>query len=225
MDAKTTGKFICRLRKEKDLTQVMLAEKLNISNRTVSKWENGDGFPDITILPELSKILGVSADELLTGEKIKRADKKDNAPDNKPATNNLDNFFQITYVVALFIGAFSALLGGVTEFYSIWAFRILFYTHWEIMFAAVSLFSLVASGLIFSVGVTRLKISYSIAEIRARVIKKIWLLSLILSIFPVSFILRLIDCFLPMINVWLIAIAFAVILALVFTLAYKKISD
>ena len=69
MNAEKIGVFISSLRKEKGLTQTELAEKLNISNRTVSKWENGDGFPDITILPELSKILGVSVDELLSGEK------------------------------------------------------------------------------------------------------------------------------------------------------------
>ncbi|MBR4241426.1 MAG: helix-turn-helix domain-containing protein [Eubacterium sp.] len=69
MNAEKIGVFISSLRKEKGLTQTELAEKLNISNRTVSKWENGDGFPDITILPVLAEILGVSVDELLSGEK------------------------------------------------------------------------------------------------------------------------------------------------------------
>jgi len=69
MDAKNIGRFICALRKEKNMTQAVLAEKLNISNRTISKWENGDGFPDITILPEIAKTLGISIDELLAGEK------------------------------------------------------------------------------------------------------------------------------------------------------------
>ena len=73
MDAQTTGRFIGILRKEKGMTQTSLAEKLNISNRTVSKWERGDGFPDITILPELASILGVSVDELLKGEKSEYA--------------------------------------------------------------------------------------------------------------------------------------------------------
>ena len=77
MDTNKTGEFISSLRKEKGLTQTELAQKLNISNRTVSKWENADGYPDITILPELSKILGVSVDELLNGEK---AYEKENIP-------------------------------------------------------------------------------------------------------------------------------------------------
>ena len=69
MDAVKMGEFISILRKEKGLTQTELAEKLNISNRTVSKWENGDGYPDITILPELADIFEVSVDELLSGER------------------------------------------------------------------------------------------------------------------------------------------------------------
>lgn len=221
MDAKTTGKFICRLRKEKNLTQASLAEMLNISNRTVSKWENGDGFPDITILPELSRIFDVSVDELFAGEKKEPENIKVTEVESK---ENLKNIFQITYVISIFIGAFSTLLGAVTELYSVWAFRILFYTHWEIIFCAVSLFTLVAGGLVFSVGITRLRVSYSKSEIKSLVIKKAWLLTLILSIFPTTFLLRLIDCFLPMINVWIVAIAFAVLLAVIFTVMYMKIS-
>ncbi len=68
MDVKKTGLLIKNLRTEKGLTQSSLAETLNISNRTVSKWENGDGLPDIGILPELAAVLGVTTDELLAGE-------------------------------------------------------------------------------------------------------------------------------------------------------------
>jgi len=74
MDANKIGKFISVLRKEKGLTQSALAEKLNISNRTVSKWENGDGYPDITILPELARIFGVSVDEIIRGERAESFD-------------------------------------------------------------------------------------------------------------------------------------------------------
>lgn len=68
MDSRKVGALIAELRKEKGLTQAELAEKLNISNRTVSKWENGDGYPDITILFDLANVLGVTVDELLKGE-------------------------------------------------------------------------------------------------------------------------------------------------------------
>ena len=66
---KTLGKRISEQRKIKGLKQEDLAEKLNISAQAVSKWENDQSCPDISILPELSKILGISIDELLTGEK------------------------------------------------------------------------------------------------------------------------------------------------------------
>ena len=67
MDAKLTGKLISEKRKEKGLNQIQLGELLNVSNRTVSKWEKGDGYPDITLLPEIADCLGVTIDELLTG--------------------------------------------------------------------------------------------------------------------------------------------------------------
>ncbi len=65
MDAKCLGSTIARLRKKKGMTQNELAECLSVSNKAVSKWENGGGYPDITILPKLSESLGVSVDYLL----------------------------------------------------------------------------------------------------------------------------------------------------------------
>lgn len=59
-----------RLRKEKALTQEQLAERLSVSFQAVSKWECGEGYPDIVMLPSLAQILGVSVDELLGMEKI-----------------------------------------------------------------------------------------------------------------------------------------------------------
>lgn len=196
MNAENIGRFISALRKEKGFTQAVLAEKLNISNRTISKWENGDGFPDITILPDVAKVLDVTVDELLAGERTNKkiADIKVTEIANK---DNLDNLFMISYVIAVFIGSFGALLGGLYEIYSIWAFRWLFYNHWEIMFVVISLFSTIISGLIFAVGVTRLGISYTSEEIKEKVIKKGWILCIILTFFPACLFLRVIDCFLP----------------------------
>ena len=65
----TLGKRIANLRKEKNLKQEDLAQMLNISPQAISKWENDITCPDISILPELSKILNVSIDELLIGKK------------------------------------------------------------------------------------------------------------------------------------------------------------
>lgn len=63
------GAFIAQLRKDKNMTQKDLAEKLNITDKAVSKWERGISLPDITILPELSGILEITVTELLNGEK------------------------------------------------------------------------------------------------------------------------------------------------------------
>ena len=69
MNAKMIGATISALRKRSGLTQAELADKLNISNKTISKWENGQGYPDITYLPMISKLLGVSVDDLLVDKK------------------------------------------------------------------------------------------------------------------------------------------------------------
>lgn len=63
-----TGKTIRELREKRNLTQKELAEKIHVSDKAVSKWETGKGLPDIGIVEELAKALGVSIGELLTGE-------------------------------------------------------------------------------------------------------------------------------------------------------------
>lgn len=69
MDAKSLGSLIARLRKREGLTQLELARKLSISDKTVSRWESGLGFPEITQLPTLAQVFSVSVDFLLTGER------------------------------------------------------------------------------------------------------------------------------------------------------------
>lgn len=64
------GNFLYALRKEKGMTQQELAEKLNITNKAVSKWETGEAFPETSQLVPLANIFGVSVDELLRGERI-----------------------------------------------------------------------------------------------------------------------------------------------------------
>lgn len=59
------GKIIKQLRQERDLTQEDVATHLGISFQSISKWERGDGYPDITMLPALSNYFGISIDELL----------------------------------------------------------------------------------------------------------------------------------------------------------------
>ncbi|MBE7025596.1 MAG: helix-turn-helix domain-containing protein [Ruminococcaceae bacterium] len=68
MDLSKTGKLIARLRREKGLTQKDVAEKLGICAKTVSKWETGHGFPDVSFISELSRIFAVDPSSLLEGE-------------------------------------------------------------------------------------------------------------------------------------------------------------
>ncbi len=70
MDQLKTGMFISELRKEKSLTQAQLAEKLGITDRAVSKWETGRSLPDAAIMLELCEILGITVNELLSGERL-----------------------------------------------------------------------------------------------------------------------------------------------------------
>ena len=78
MDQIKIGKFIAECRKKNNLTQMQLAEKLNITDRAISKWENGKGMPDSSIMLDLCNELKISVNELLSGEMIdmKEYDKK-----------------------------------------------------------------------------------------------------------------------------------------------------
>lgn len=68
MDNNKIGKLICTLRKEKGMTQLQLAEHMNISDKTVSKWERGLGCPDVSLLYELSKFFHVDLSDLFSGQ-------------------------------------------------------------------------------------------------------------------------------------------------------------
>ena len=83
MDQVKIGKFIADCRKKTNLTQMQLAEKLNITDRAISKWETGKSLPDSSIMLELCDILGVSVNDLLCGEIVTMANY------NKELENNL----------------------------------------------------------------------------------------------------------------------------------------
>ena len=72
MDQEKIGKFISELRKEKKITQQELAEKIGVTDRAISNWENGRRLPDYSILKALCKELDVTITELLSGEKLEK---------------------------------------------------------------------------------------------------------------------------------------------------------
>ena len=65
MDCKRIGQLIYELRKEKEMTQKQVADLMNITDKTISKWETGRGYPDITLLAEITSVLKLDYEELL----------------------------------------------------------------------------------------------------------------------------------------------------------------
>ncbi|MBQ9729127.1 MAG: helix-turn-helix transcriptional regulator [Clostridia bacterium] len=82
MDQVKIGKFIQERRKEKKLTQRELSERLNISDKTVSKWETGNGLPEVGLMLPLCAILEISVNELLSGEKLDEKQYQQKAEEN-----------------------------------------------------------------------------------------------------------------------------------------------
>lgn len=76
------GKFIAEKRKEKKLTQQQLAEKLGVSDRAISNWENGKNLPDISLFPIISKELDVTVNDLMSGEKVDKKNYQEKFEEN-----------------------------------------------------------------------------------------------------------------------------------------------
>ena len=122
MDQIKIGKFIAECRKKNNLTQMQLAEKLNITDRAISKWENGKSMPDSSIMLELCNELKISVNELLSGEMIEMKDYNQIAEKNllemakKEAVQNKKMLFyeivigymsSVTFLILLFTASFA----------------------------------------------------------------------------------------------------------------------
>ena len=91
MNQQKIGKFIKEKRKEKGLTQVELAEKIGVSNRSISKWENGNCLPDYSIINDLCKTLDITINELLSGENIDKDKYQEKLEENIISTISYNN--------------------------------------------------------------------------------------------------------------------------------------
>ena len=91
MNQQKIGKFIQESRKNKNLTQVELAEKLGVSNRTISKWENGNCLPDYSMFNILCEELNISINELLSGEKLTKENYQKKLEENFVSTIDYNN--------------------------------------------------------------------------------------------------------------------------------------
>ncbi len=120
MNQEKTGKFIAELRKGKNMTQIDLADKLGITDRAISKWENGRGLPDISLLIPLCEILDISINELLSGERLDKKDYQEKFEENilntidytdKKLKKTKKIFTVILAIVLLFFAILIAMFG------------------------------------------------------------------------------------------------------------------
>lgn len=123
MARKSIGQFISALRKANGMTQKQLAEKLNVSDKAVSRWERDESAPDLSLIPVIAEIFGVTSDEILRGER-KNPDSEDFAPQNNAKTekqieriiNDTRTKFTIRSIIAVGIGFLGLLAAIICNF-------------------------------------------------------------------------------------------------------------
>ncbi len=119
MGEKSMGTFLTDLRKERGLTQQEVADSLNVSNKTISKWERDEGYPEITILTEIAKFYSITTDELLQGGRfikekaIYEENKKDKFLETSKTISIVSNTVSVFSFIVLFM---CCLLVTVTGF-------------------------------------------------------------------------------------------------------------
>ncbi len=119
MEKKTIGSFIAVLRKSNGLTQQEVADKLNVSNKTVSKWERDESYPDIALIPAIAELFGTTCDEILLGERIIKSEMpstKANRADKqlKWLADSIETKFKNIFYISLLIT-----IVGIVLLYSI----------------------------------------------------------------------------------------------------------
>ena len=118
MDQKKIGAFIAQCRKEKNLTQMQLAERLNITSQAVSKWENGKGMPEVSLLQPLCDALGICLNELFSGEHITEAEYKGKVEGKQPSgLKPVKYLFSICANAAMLVAAVEFAIGLVGYFF------------------------------------------------------------------------------------------------------------
>ena len=120
MEKKTMGAFLAALRKANGYTQQEVADRLSVSNKTVSKWERDEGCPEIMILPAIAELYGVSVDEILRGERITKEEAIKTEKTQERTKYVLEKTvlkFKNLSLAALSTGAFAAVLSYTAEFF------------------------------------------------------------------------------------------------------------
>ena len=117
MEKKTMGAFIATMRKAKGMTQLQLADRLGVSNKTISHWECDESAPDLSLLPELANILGITCDELIRGElntiernsNIVISDKVDDAIDEEKKIKREKTHLNTSFIISVGLEVLAAL--------------------------------------------------------------------------------------------------------------------
>ena len=131
MNQEKIGKFIANLRKEKNMTQQELAKKLGVTDRAISKWENGRGLPDYSLLQDLCDTLSISINELFFGEKISKEDYKTKAEENmsKLINDNYSEKKKINWIIAISV---AVVYLSISILFDIWAYYCIIWVGYSI---------------------------------------------------------------------------------------------
>jgi len=116
MDQEKIGKFIAKCRKDKKITQSELAEKLGVTDRSVSNWENGKNMPDLSLFKPICEILNITINELLSGEKINKDNYQKKLEENiintiNYSNNKLEKKNKLIGLIILLFGFLISMLG------------------------------------------------------------------------------------------------------------------
>ena len=121
MNQEVIGKFIAECRKEKNMTQQELADKLGVTDRAISHWENGRRLPDYSLLKDLCDVLSISINELFSGEKISKEDYETKAEENmsKLINDNYSEKKKINWIIAISV---AVVYLSISIIFDIWAY-------------------------------------------------------------------------------------------------------
>ena len=121
MNQEVIGNFIAECRKEKNMTQQELADKLGVTDRAISHWENGRRLPDYSLLKDLCDVLSISINELFSGEKISKEDYETKAEENmsKLINDNYSEKKKINWIIAISV---AVVYLSISILFDIWAY-------------------------------------------------------------------------------------------------------
>ena len=121
MNPEKVGKFIKELREEKKISQYALADMMHVDRTLISKWENGRGLPDYSLLQDLCDTLSISINELFSGEKISKEDYETKAEENmsKLINDNYSEKKKINWIIAISV---AIVYLSISIIFDIWAY-------------------------------------------------------------------------------------------------------